>query len=97
MLKTRCHKEAWSSTKLNVSHFLIFTCIAFSHVLEELRQTLENRSEKCIFVGYSEQSKAYRFYNLITKKFVVSRDVKFFENKSWSDQENVTLNGPNPL
>lgn len=90
-------QEAWFGTKLNVAHFRIFGCIAFAHVPEELRQKLDNRSEKCIFVGYSEQSKAYRLYNPVTKKFVMSRDVKFLENKSWSDQENETLNGPNPL
>lgn len=37
------------------------------------------------FLGYSENSKAYRIYNSFTIKFSLSRDVKFFENKSWSD------------
>jgi len=54
-------------------------------------------SENCIFIGYNEQSKAYRLYNPITKKFVVtSRDVKIFKGKSWSDQENETMERKNP-
>jgi len=28
---------------------------------------------------------------------MVSRDVKFLENKSWSEQENETLDSQNPL
>jgi hypothetical protein len=74
-----------------------FCCIAYAHVPEELRRKLDNRSEKCIFIGYNEQSKAYRLYNPVTKKFVVRRDVKFLEEKSWSDQENETMDNQNPL
>ena len=53
-------KEKWSGLKVTVSHFRIFGCIAFAHVPEELRKKLDDRSEKYIFIGYSEQSKAYR-------------------------------------
>ena len=44
------------------------------------------------FLGYIEQSKAYKIYNPVTKKFVLSRDVKFFENKSWSNQVDEASN-----
>jgi hypothetical protein len=37
-VKDKVPQEAWSGTKLNVSHFRIFGCIAFAHVLEELRK-----------------------------------------------------------
>jgi hypothetical protein len=81
-VKDKLPQEAWSGTKLIMSHSRIFGCIAFAHVPEELRKTLDNISEKCIFIGYSEQSKSYRLYNLSTKKFLVRREVKFLENKS---------------
>ena len=45
---------------------------------------MNDKSEKCIFVGYSERSKAYKLYNHITKKLVISRDVKFNEEKAWN-------------
>lgn len=38
-----------------------------------------------ILVGYSESSKAYKLYNLVTKKVVVSRDVIFDESKEWNE------------
>ena len=48
-----------------------------------MRRKLDNRSQKCIFIGYSEESKAYRLYNPITKKYVISRDVLFKEEEEW--------------
>ena len=55
----RVLEEKWSGLKVTVSHFRIFGCLAFAHVPEELRKRLDDRSEKYIFIGYSEQSKAY--------------------------------------
>jgi hypothetical protein len=55
------------------------------------------RSEKCIFTGYSETSKAYRLYNPITKKLILSRDVQFMENQFWNDSENQHMDSQNPL
>ena len=49
-------------------------------------------SERCISVGYSENSMAYKLYNPVTKKFILSRDVKFFENKSWYDHVDEASN-----
>ena len=81
-------EEAWSGKKVTVSHFRIFGCISFAHVPEKLRKKLDDRSEKYIFIGYSDQSKAYILFNPITKKFVVSQNVKFLEDKSWNEMEN---------
>lgn len=48
------------------------------------------RGEKCIFVGYSEQSKAYKLDNPITKKLIISRDVEFVEEEAWDDSIDKT-------
>lgn len=85
-VKDKVPQEAWSGMKSGVSHFRVFGCVAYAHIPEELRKKLDDRSEKCIFIGYSEQSKAYRLYNPVTKKFLVSRDVNFLEDKAWEDQ-----------
>ncbi|KAM2413926.1 hypothetical protein ACFX1X_000496 [Malus domestica] len=44
---------------------------------------LDDGGEKCVFVGYSEESKAYKLYNLLIGKLVVSRDVIFNEEETW--------------
>jgi hypothetical protein len=96
-LKMNVPQEAWSGTKLNVAHLRTFGCIAYAHIPSELRKKLDDKSEKCIFTGYSETSKAYRLYNPITKKLILSRDVKFLENQFWNDSENQQMNSQNPL
>jgi hypothetical protein len=80
-------EEAWSSTKPSVKHFRIFGCIAYAHIPDAQRKKLDNKSTKCIFLGVSEESKAYRLYNPVTKKIVISRDVIFVENEKWSWNE----------
>jgi hypothetical protein len=96
-LKLKVPQEAWSGTKLNVAHLRSFRCITYTHIPSELRKKLDDRSEKCIFTGCSETSKAYRIYNLITKKLILSRDVKFLENQFWNDSENQQMDSQNPL
>ena len=46
-------------------------------------QKLDDKGVKCIFIGYNLESKAYRLYDLINKKIIISRDVEFLENQSW--------------
>jgi hypothetical protein len=71
--------------------------IYFTYIPEELGKKIDNISEKCIFIGYNEKSKSYILYDIVTKKFLMSWDVKLFENKSWNELENVTLDSENPL
>jgi hypothetical protein len=96
-LKLKVPQEAWSGTKLNVVHLRTFGCIAYTHIPSELRKKLDDRSEKCIFNGYSETSKAYRLYNPISKKVILNRDVKFLENQFWNESENQQMDSQHPL
>ncbi|KAD6795802.1 hypothetical protein E3N88_06698 [Mikania micrantha] len=48
------------------------------------RQKLDHRSERCIFVGYSQQSNGYRLYCPTTKKFTVQKHVIFNEDGEWT-------------
>ncbi|KAK3021223.1 hypothetical protein RJ639_045124 [Escallonia herrerae] len=47
------------------------------------RKELDNKSEKFIFIDYSQESKGYKLYNPVDKKMKVSRDVTFDEKSSW--------------
>lgn len=82
-------EEAWSGHKPRVGHLKIFGCIAYAHVPEQQRKKLDDRGEKCIFIGYDKRSKAYRLYNPLTKKLIISRDVEFDEADywRWSEEE----------
>lgn len=48
-----------------------------------MRQKLDAKSTKGIFVGYATCEKGYRVYDLVTKKLILSRDVVFDENAAW--------------
>ena len=65
--------EAWYGFKPSVSHLKIFGCIAYAHIPAEKRSKFDEKSQKCIFVGYSSSSKAYRLYHVETKKLIESR------------------------
>ena len=45
-------------------------------------KALEPKSEKCIFVGYSEDVKGYRLLQPKSKNIIIRRDVNFDENIS---------------
>lgn len=51
--------EAWHGTKPSVSHLRVFGCITYALVNSQVRQKLDEKSEKCIFIGYCTRSKAY--------------------------------------
>ncbi|KAM1484192.1 hypothetical protein EV2_037025 [Malus domestica] len=82
-VKRMTPQEAWSGYKPNVAHLRVFGCVAYAQVPEAKRRKLDNRGEKCVFVGYSEESKAYKLYNPLTGKLVVSGDVIFSEEDAW--------------
>jgi hypothetical protein len=66
--------------------------VAYAKIPDARRTKLDDKSEKCIFVGYGDLRMGYKLYNPITKKLIISRDVIFEEDKTWQwndDQEAV--------
>jgi len=85
-------EEAWSGHKPSVTHLRVFGCVAYAKIADARRTKLDDKSEKCIFVGYGDRRMGYKLYNPITKKIIMSRDVIFEEDKTWQwndDQEAV--------
>jgi transposase InsO family protein len=80
-------EEAWSGRKPSVDYFRVFGCIAYAHVPDAKRKKLDDKGVKCIFLGISEHSKAYKLLNPITRKIVISRDVVFMEDSTWNWSE----------
>lgn len=52
--KEKINLKAWIIMHTSVSHLRVFGCVAHAHIPKELRNKLDDRSEKCIFVGYNE-------------------------------------------
>ena len=62
----------------------IFGSVCYVHVLDVKRTKLEKRAEQGIFIGYNNVAKAYKVYNLKSKKVQISRDVKIDEGLAWN-------------
>ena len=78
-VKDKTPQETWNGRKANVDHLRVFGSIAYTHVPQQERSKLDDRSVKHVFVGYDSNSKGYKLYNPSNGKVVVSRDVEFDE------------------
>ena len=71
--------ELWKGRKPNLSYLRVWGCLAYYRVPDPKRTKLGPRALKSIFVGYAENSKAYRLLDLNSNIIVESRDVEFLE------------------
>ena len=56
----------------------------YVHIPEVTRKKIDDKSFRCVFLGVSQESKAFRMYDPVSKKIVVSRDVVFEEEEKWN-------------
>ena len=78
--KKKSPYELWTGKKPSVSHIRVFGCDAYMHVKDEDRSKMEDKSIKCILIGYSEYNRGYKLYALEIRKVYYSRDVLFQEH-----------------
>ena len=71
-------KELWSGRKPSMKYLHIWGCPAL--VLKGKFDKLEAKSEVCMFLGYSKETKGYLFYNHKDNKVFVSTHAKFLED-----------------
>ena len=65
--------------KPSYTHMRAFGCLCFVNTLKQGRTKFEVRARCCVFLGYPFGQKAYKVYDLNTKRVIVTRDIKFFE------------------
>ncbi|KAK4395704.1 Retrovirus-related Pol polyprotein from transposon TNT 1-94 [Sesamum angolense] len=70
-----------SSHQSNISEFLVV--FTYVHIPDNSRTKLDEKSLKCVLLGISKESKAYRLYDPISRRIIVSRDVVFKESEEW--------------
>jgi hypothetical protein len=79
-VKNMTPEEAWSGSKPSVHHFRVFGCLAHVHIPDVHRKMLDGKSIKCILLGVSEESKAYKLFEPVEKRIIVSR-MLFLKNQ----------------
>ena len=62
-----------------MQHLKVFGSITYTHVPKAARSKLDDKGVKTIFIGYKHEG--YKLYNPMTKKVIVSRDVRFAEDE----------------
>ncbi|GJR12720.1 zinc finger, CCHC-type containing protein [Tanacetum coccineum] len=79
--------ELWYKKRPNLSFLRVWGCRAVVRLSDPKRKTLGEKGIDCIFVGYAEHSKAYRFYviepndSVSINSIIESRDAIFDENR----------------
>jgi hypothetical protein len=91
MVKYSTPYEAWFYRKPNVSHFKIFGSTCFVYIPSQQRQKLDGKPIRRVFIGYSEESKAYRCHDPLTNRLCVSRDMIFDEGEVYFKNEGRSL------
>ena len=58
------------------------------------RDKLDKKAEPRVFIGYSNSSKAYKIFQPQNGKILVSKDVKFMEDRQWNWEESIKMQLP---
>ncbi|GJX74047.1 retrotransposon protein, putative, ty1-copia subclass [Tanacetum coccineum] len=80
--------ELWYGKVPNLSYLKVWGCEAL--VKRDMPDKLQQRSVKCIFIGYPKETMGYYFYFPTENKIVVARYAEFFE-KNLITQEEVDI------
>lgn len=71
----------------------IFGCVTFVKNLTPDLDKLSPCSLKCVFVGYSQTEKGYDCYHPLTRRYIVSVDVTFFDSQPFFDSTTSSCEG----
>ena len=53
-LDNKVPEEIWSRKPPSYKHLRVFGCVAYVHIRKDLRNKLEPKSHKCVFLGYGD-------------------------------------------
>ena len=71
--------ELWHRRKPNVSNLRVWGCAAYVHVQKDKRSGIGSHMVKCIFIGYPEGYKAWKFYDPVNRRVIISERAEFDE------------------
>ena len=71
--------EALTGKKPSVAHLRVIGCEVFAHIPGGKLPKFEPKAERCVLVGYAENTKAYRLWSLERQRIIIRRNVQFNE------------------
>ena len=81
--------ELWTGRKPSLKHFHIWGCPAEARPYRPHEKKLDSKTVSCYFIGYSERSRGYKFYDLTTKVIFETGTAVFFEDISFGEKNKV--------
>ncbi|GJY56554.1 zinc finger, CCHC-type containing protein [Tanacetum coccineum] len=89
--------EIWTKKKPNLNYLIVWSYMAVVRLSDSKLKTLGKRGIECIFVGYVEHSKAFRFFviepndSVPINSIIESRDAIFDEPNAKDSGDSVVL------
>lgn len=80
--------ELWFNRKVDLNEFKVFGSEVYVHVPKQRRQKWDAKGRKGMFVGYQDNSKAYRIYYKNKDDVEIARDVTFIKE---SNRQNLII------
>lgn len=81
--------ELWVGRKPSLKHFRIWGCPAEARPYRPNEKKLDSRTISSYFIGYSERSRGYKFYDLTTRTIFETGTAVFFEDVSFGRDSQV--------
>ena len=71
--------ELWVGKKPNIKHLHVWSCLVEARPYKPNEKKLDSRTVSCYFVGYSERSRGFNFYDPTTMLFFEIGNARFLE------------------
>ncbi|KAK0579195.1 hypothetical protein LWI29_022610 [Acer saccharum] len=87
--KTRYDYELWTSKKPILKHFHIWGCLAKAGPYMPHEKKLDSKIVSNYFIGYSERSRGYKFYDPTLRSIFETGTATFFEDVEFGGRNKV--------
>src|SRR5882724_3538704 len=67
--------QLWHGRKPDVAPFRVWGCLAYVHVQKDNRTSLGSHMQKCVFIGYPSGYKGWKFYDLASRRTLISEPI----------------------
>ncbi|TYK11910.1 Retrovirus-related Pol polyprotein from transposon TNT 1-94 [Cucumis melo var. makuwa] len=81
--------ELWTGKKPSIRHLYVWGYLAEVRSYMPNERKLDPRTISCYFVGYSEHSRSFKFYDLTSKSFFETGNAKFLEDVEFKGEDKI--------
>ena len=81
--------EIWTSKRPSLKHLHIWGCPPEARPYRPNEKKLDSRTISCYFIGFSERSRGYKFYDPTTKAIFETGNARFFEDVEFVGGEKI--------